>query len=278
MTGLAISRRKWAAALAAVAIIAIAKFYLGVPSRPVSSAPARPDSPASLVARVITVDPLPVEAGNTPPSDLASTPEELVLIAKASVLATVNGKPLGWLDLMPGSVLAPPAEQSMSRSRFDMLLNRMVEREIAQLEASLTGVELSRIQRENLARMAARADSPANVSFDLVPDAALETQLAQRDMGGVMLMENLAAMAGVPSPHVNSEQVAHYYREHAGEFPPLPAEASERGQVWQGIDAEIRGRLAPIIRAEHDDQFRRYVEQLKVKHRVVIVPQSKPRP
>ena len=104
--------------------------------------------------------------------------------------------------------------------------------------------------------------------FDTVQQNPANVEFESRDFAALLLQAALVAKAGVPSPHVNSDQVQEYYQQHLAEYGPLPAEPEQRQAAWEKIDQEIREKLAPQVHIEHQEKLDQYLKQLKAAARI----------
>ena len=199
-------------------------------------------------------------------------PEKVVRVKPEQVLATVNGVAITLKDLVPLPKEKTGSEQMMSAEMYDFLFHRAVERELTVQAARAQGVELTEDQKKRLAEIRARSEERAPDVFDTVQQNPENTEFEQRDLAGLLLRSSLAERAGVPSPHVTPEQVEGYFQQHRSEYAQLPVEPADRPrEAWQAADAEIRMKLASAIQAAHDEQMRKFVDDLKANANIVMV-------
>ena len=204
----------------------------------------------------------------------AAPAQQKVQIRADQVLASVNGVAITLKDLMPVKPEAAAEERTLDPDMYDMLLNRAVERELAFQLAQAKGVKLTETQQQNLARRRAQSDQAEPGEFDNLGRSAVNAEFEQRDSAGLMLLHNLAAAAGVSQPHVTAEQVQDYFAEHWNEYPAIPEEPAKMQEVGDAIDAEIRHTLAPALKAQHEEQFRKFVEELKSNAQIAFARPS----
>ena len=150
----------------------------------------------------------------------------------------------------------------MGLEMYQMLLKRAVERELAFQFAQARGVTLTDAQQRSLMSLRARSEQQEPGLFDNLGRSAVNTEFEQRDLTGLMLLNNLAAQAGLPAPYVTPKQVEQYFVEHSKDYPPLPDDPAKRQEALNFINADIRNRLAPTVRAEHEEQLRGFIDQL----------------
>ena len=189
-------------------------------------------------------------------------PKEIVRVKPAQVLASVNGTPVTLKDLVAVPVSQRGAEQTISASLYDMLLERAVVREVAVQAAEAQGIELTPEQRAQLEknRSEMMSSSPEVIDMTMPPE---RVAFEQRDTEGRMLLVNLAAAAGAPSAFVTEDQVKAYYEGHKSEFEELPADPQEARWAWQRIDREIRNRLVADTTAAYNQAYDKVVADLK---------------
>ena len=87
-----------------------------------------------------------------------------------------------------------------------------------------------------------------------------------------MLHATLAEQAGVPSPHVTAAEVQAYYQQHQAEYGVLPTDPAQRQAAWEAIDQAIRQTLAPQLQAQHQEQFQKFLEQLRAAAQIATAP------
>lgn len=193
----------------------------------------------------------------------APTPQT-VRVRADEVLATVNGTNVTLKDLTPVKPESRLEERTMGLDMYQMLLKRAVERELAFQFAQARGVTLTDAQQRSLMSLRARSEQQEPGVFDNLGRSAVNTEFEQRDLTGLMLLNNLAAQAGLPSPYVTPEQVEQYFVEHSKDYPPIPDDPPKRQEALNFINADIRNRLAPMVKAEHEEQLRGFIDQLSL--------------
>lgn len=186
------------------------------------------------------------------------------------VLATVNGMPITLKDLMPLDPGAAGMERTLPQDRYDMLLNRAVERELAFQSAKANGVGLSEPQLLNLARRRSQNSPSEPGEFDSLGRTAVNTEFEQRDAEGLMLLHNLASAAGMPPADVTTELVQDYFIVHRNEFPAIPEDPARMQQVADAIDAAIRAQLSAAVKARYAESFHTFVQRLKAAARIAF--------
>ncbi len=277
------NRRAWIGLLGLLVMAVL--FWAVVRSRNPAPPPAATAPPAAevdpapptgdLVRPRVAVRPSAGDPGPPPvvqPVTLenAGTPAESVLVNPQQVLGTVNGVALTLKDLMPLPPEKAGQAQVISVERFGFLLDRAVERELTLQTARSQGVELSAEQRQRLAELRARSNQTEEGVFDTLQHGAESTEFQQRDLGAMALQYSLAEKAGVPSPHVTTEHVVAYYQQHHAEYRALPPEPAEREAAWEVIDQDIRSKLAPEIRAQHESALKKFLDQLRASAQVAV--------
>ena len=192
----------------------------------------------------------------------------VIRVRSDQVLATVNGVRITLKDLTLIDPQSAELERAMVPDMFDMLLNRAVERELAFQFARANDVQLTTEQKRNLDVLKIRENQVDPMVVDTLGRSEANTEFMMQDAAGLMLLHNLAKAGGVRSPHVTEKDVEEYFHEHQNEYPPFPTDPAQAVEVWNAMDAEIRGRLAPVLKTEHDQQFRQFVDQLKAAAQV----------
>lgn len=195
--------------------------------------------------------------------EAGSGPGAVVRVRAGRVLATVNGVEITLKDLVPLPPDKAGDEHSMTPDMYAFLVDRAVQRELVFQAARSAGVALSPSQQLALQSWRERSESAEPGVFDRVQQNAANSQFEQRDFAGLVLQDALVARAGIPSVHVTPEQVERFYQDHKGDFAGLPEDPAGRDTAWQQIDQAIRERLAPQLRAAHEQGVRRYLDQLK---------------
>jgi len=178
------------------------------------------------------------------------------------MLATVSGVAITLQDLVPLPAEKRGQEQVMSAERYRFLLGRAIEREVTFRTAGAQGVALTEAQRKRLDEVRARSEHREPGVFDTVQQNPANVEFEQREAAGLLLQATLAEKAGVPSPHVTPAQVQTYYQQHQAEYGALPADASQRSAVWEGIDRDIRFKLASQVQAEHQERLQQFRDRL----------------
>ena len=202
-------------------------------------------------------------------------PERVVRLKASQALASVNGVAITLKDLMPVPEEKEGADQIMSAGMYDFLFKRAVERELTFQAARAQGIELTQEQKQRLAEIRARSEEKAPEVFDTVQQNPENTAFEQRDFTGLLLQAALAEKAGVSSPHVTPELVEAYFQQHKTEYAQMAEDPAQRSpEAWQAVDAEIRAKLAPGVQAAHDEQMRKFVEQLKASASIVVAQKS----
>ena len=202
-------------------------------------------------------------------------PKEIVRVKPEQVLATVNGSPVTLKDLVAVPVAQRGAEQNISASLYDMLLERAVVREVAIQAAKAQGIALTDDQKAQLEKFKNQmlSSSPDVVDMTMPPE---RVAFEQRDTEGRMLLVNLVAAAGAPSAFVTEDQVKAYYEGHKGEFEGIPADPQEARWAWQRIDREIRNRLVADTTAAYEQAYGKVVEDLKSAAAIEVTPTVTP--
>lgn len=194
---------------------------------------------------------------------------EMRRIPAGAVLATVNGTPLTLKDLLPLPADPQNAEHALSAERYAFLLERAVDRELVFQQARAQGLELSKGQREQLARLRARSERAPTAVFDDLEHNPANAEFEARDATAWLLQATLAEAAGVPSREVTPAQVEQYYREHPTEFAVLPSDPARRQTAWETINQEIRVKLAGETFRRHEEGFAKFVEQTRAAAQIV---------
>jgi len=235
-------------------------------SQPAAQSPAAPAMPTTQTPPKVVVAPPPVEAA----AEKSEEPLKVVRVRANQVLASVNGASIMLKDLAGLPAAQAGADQAMSPEMYEALLQRAINREVIVQSARAQSVELTAEQQKHLAAMRARMErqQPDVVQLTMSPE---RVEFESRDAAALLLQVNLAAKAGLPSPYVTPELVERYYQEHKADYGELPADAAERRAAWQPIDSEIRLKLAPIVQAAHDEQMRKFVDDLKANANIVMV-------
>lgn len=260
--------------------------------------PAQPQSPAgseppTQEARVAPADTAPVTAvpvvASTQPSSIAppvanvaNQPTAATLVSGGGggapallhvkggeVLATVNGTPIELKDLLPLPLGKEATEQIMSAERYAFLLDRAVDREITLQNARAQRVDLTELQREQLARLGARSERPQENVFDDLQHNPANAEFEARDATVLLLQASLAEKAGVLSRDVTSAQVEQYYQQHQTEYGALPSDSAGRQVAWESIDQDIRVKLARQVQVLHDESSQQYFDQLRASAQIV---------
>lgn len=231
-----------------------------------------PDGTATIAARVATAAKVSAVA---PPaiSSMAVTTEDanggLLRVEPGEMLATVNGVPLELKDLLPLSPESAATGRILSAERYAFLLERAVDREITLQQARVQGVDLTDLQREQLAKLRARSERPqANVFDDLQQNPA-NADFEERDATALLLLANLAEQAGVPARHVTAAQVEDHYQRHQAAYETLPADVVQRQAAWERIEREIRVKLAAPTQTRHDEALENHLKQLRASALIV---------
>jgi len=195
----------------------------------------------------------------------ATGQEKTVRLFAGQELGRVNGVVISLKDLLPLPSETADVERAMSEEHFDFLFRRAVERELTLQTAHAQGIELTEEQRTALAEARARRNPPGAPVFDPLEDVPEQDQaeFEQRDFTALLLQATLAEKAGVSSRHVSQEQVKSYYDLHRAIYQPLPEDPAQRADAWDKIDVQIRQQLAPSLQQEHDEQFAKYMENLR---------------
>ena len=157
-------------------------------------------------------------------------------IPAAQVLALVNQTPIQLRDLMP--LGAHEIEQALLPELYTHRLQRAIEVELIHQAARTQGVELTEVQKQRVAQVAARhalelerhretglswsTSSPAQVEFER---RLLAAQLVEQNL--------LARQAGV-SPSPDTERKADYERGRRALLDRLLAQA-QITQPWEGF-------------------------------------------
>ena len=199
----------------------------------------------------------------------AGKPNETVKIKADQVVGSVNGVALSLKDLVPLAGDKAGTEQVMSAEYFEFLLRRAVDRELTYQTARREGVELTAELKERLADHRVRSASTEEGTFDTLQRGVENTEFQQRDLAAMALQYALAEKAGVPSPHVTTEEVAAYYQKHNTEYHALPTEPAEYEAAWAVIDQDIRAKLAPELQARHEEALKKYLETLRASAQII---------
>lgn len=178
-----------------------------------------------------------------------------VVVRPGQRVMKVNGVPLTGRDLLPFGA-SHRGEESVSPQLYAHLVNRAVERELAFQAAREQGVKLGEGQRQELERVREAARKRGIADRD-----ALEFEV--RDAEGRMLLAELAARAGVPSPYATEADVERYYQAHREGLGDLPADPARRAAAWQHLQVVIRGHLAGELRAAHIQGTSQFIDELK---------------
>lgn len=246
------------------------------PQSPAGSEPLRPTARVA-PADTVLVAAAPVVAATrssavvspgaiTPVTE--SGPEPTLRIKAGAVLATVNGVPIELKDLLPLPVGKASTGQIMSAERYAFLLDRAVDREITLQTARAQGMDLTESQREKLATLRVRGERPPGNVFDDLQHNPVNADFEARDAAASLLQAALAEKAGVPSSAVTAEQVEHYYQQHRNEYAVPPPDSAQRPTAWEGIDQDIRVKLARQAQALHDESFQKYLDRTRATAQV----------
>lgn len=204
--------------------------------------------------------------------DVTIAPAENSLRIEAKqILASVNGRDLRLADLMPLS--SATTEQTLSPETYEYLLGRALNRELVLQAAKAQGLELNQSQREQLARYRSQRQQKEPGLVARLNGDQLQLDFEQRDMEAFMLQVSLLAQTGA-SPSVQPAQVREYYRQHSLEFGDLPADEPARSETWEGIDFDIRTRLAQGERSRFQSQLLVYMDQIKARANIFVTPAS----
>ena len=246
-----------------------------------SAMPGAQIAPSPATAGASTSAPTSESVAATPPIretkvlQESGTPKEIIRVKSEQVLATVNGAPVTLKDLVAIPAAQPGAEQTISASLYDTLLERAVVREVAVQAAQAKGIALTADQQAQLAKM--QADMPST-SADVVDMTMSPERVAfeQRDTAGRMLLVNLVAEAGAPGAFVTEEQVKAYYEGHKADYGELPADPQEAEWAWRKIDREIRTTLAPDTANAYQQAYDQVVADLKAAATIHVTPTRTP--
>lgn len=202
-------------------------------------------------------------------------PKEIVRVRPEQVLATVNDTPVTLKDLVAVPNAQRGAENTMSASLYDALLERAVVREVAFQAAREQGIALTDDQKAQLEKF---KKEMLSTSPDVVDMTMPMERIAfeQRDTEGRMLLVNLAAAAGAPSAFVTEDQVKAYYEGHKSEYGDLPADPQEAQWTWRRIDREIRNVLVGDTTEAYQQAYDKVVEDLKSQASIEITPAAAP--
>ena len=160
----------------------------------------------------------------------------------------------------------------MSLERLNFLLNRAMDRELTFQTAREQAVALTEVQKKQLEELRARSEKSEPGVFDTVQHNPANTEFELRDAQALLLQAALLEKAGIASAHVNPQQVQAYYQQHQADYGPLPAEPALRQAAWEGIDQEIRNKLAPQLEAEYQQKFQQYFQQLRAAAKIATAP------
>ena len=213
---------------------------------------------------------LPV-AENTPRR--ASRPPSMVTLLPSEVLATINGVPVTLKDLLPLSPGQLNTQQEIPVETYEYLLARALDRELTFAGARARGLELTESQKQSLRQIQEGLQIRETGQFYSSHEDPAKVDLTLRDFTALLLQDSLLAGRGVPSA-VSEEQVVQYYYDHKAELGELPEDPSARLQTWQRINVTIRQHLQAAVRANHQTQLRRYLDELKAVHHVAVVKRS----
>lgn len=193
-----------------------------------------------------------------------------VRVQPGRALATVNGVSITLQNLAGLPAAQAGQEQAWSFETYAYLLDRAIERELVSQAARAQRAELTPEQQQRLTEMRRVLETPAPsvVRLTMTPE---QSEFELRDAEALMLEANMAAQAGVPSPHVTPELVEQYYQEHKANYGELPGDPDERLSAWRKIDRDIRQILAPDLQARHEQASRQFLDQLKATARISTV-------
>lgn len=233
-----------------------------------------------LPENIAPVAAMAVVAATRPPAEVSPTAVTLVTgtggdnaamlrIKAGKVLATVNGVPIELKDLLPLPSGKETADQTLSAERYAFLLDRAVDRELTVQQARALGVELTEAQRQRLAGLRARRETPPANVFDPLQANPANAEFEALDAAALLLQVSLAERAGVPSRDVTTAQVEQYYQQHQAKYGALPPDAAGRQAAWEKIDQDIRVNLARQVVALHDESFQKYFDQLRASAQIV---------
>jgi hypothetical protein len=269
--------------LAVLAVVILAILLRPRPNQPVPepSTPARAAPPGTGRVEAASVAPSGRAATALLPSLTKARPvtaevagpaaaAAMVRVHPTQALATVQGVVITLKDLTPLTAEKARTEQSMSGDMYRFLLNRAIDREVVFQKARSAGVELSAEQRERLEAIRRRGSEKEAGVFDTVQQNPANAEFEARDSESLLLQAALVAKAGIAPPHVTAGQVEEYYRQHRAEYAELPADPAAQRAAWQKIDQEIRGKLAPQVRAAYEERAREYLGGLKASAKITI--------
>jgi hypothetical protein len=234
-------------------------------------------------------DPVPVSAPAPEPERLDTTqpiretkvlqeggePQDIVRVKPTQVLATVNGVPVTLKDLIAVPDAQQGAEQTISASLYDTVLERAVVREVAVQTAKAKGIGLTADQQAQLEKIKSERLSTSQDVVDLTMSPE-RIAFEQRDTAGRMLLVNLVADAGAPGAFVTEDQVKTYYEGHKADYGELPADSQEAEWAWRKIDREIRNTLAPETANAYQQAYDKVVEDLKSAATISVTPTLAP--
>jgi hypothetical protein len=272
----------WAAVLVVIVAVALVMGKWRAPSSPaapttsaeipvpgnVTPQTATPVTPEELVPAPEPVLPKPEPLDYSAPIreskvlQEGAEPKEIVRVKPEQVLATVNGTPVTLKDLVAVPSAQRGAEQTLSASVYDMLLERAVVREVAVQAAKAQGIALTDDQKAQLEKFKREmlSASPDVIDMTMPPE---RVAFEQRDTEGRMLLVNLAAQAGAPVAFVTEDLVKSYYEGHKGEYEELPSDPQEAQWAWQRIDRQIRNTLAQDTANAYQQAYDKVVADLK---------------
>jgi hypothetical protein len=199
-------------------------------------------------------------------------PGEAIRVAPNTVLATVNGQPVGLKDLLPA-----PRERGavqMSREDFAHRLEEAIRRRLIFQEAGRQGLGLSVDQRERVeairrryaADQAAYRQQGAQWTSVTEEQIVLETERAE----AALVLQNLLVAAGAPPLQATPQQVMAYYEEHRDQYGELPPEPDRRQQAWSDIQLAIRQVLDPKQQEQYLAWQDRYLKELRMAAVVTV--------
>lgn len=272
------NRSKWMMSLALVVVVAGVALLLAKRQAPPAASRSPAETESAIPGAAATPAPaaaIPEPLEYTPPVretkvlQEGEEPREIVRVKPEQVLATVNGTPISLKDLVAVSGAQRGAENTISASLYDMLLERAVVREVAIQAAKAKGIELSPEQKAQLEKNKSEMSS---TSADVIDMTMSPERIAfeQRDTEGRMLLVNLAAEAGAPGAFVTPEQVKAYYEGHKGDYEELPTDPQEAQWAWQRIDREIRNALAQDTANAYQQAYDKVVVDLKSAAKIEI--------
>ena len=210
-----------------------------------------------------------------PPPERTEDPEDVTSadagVSVDRIVATVNDVAITLQDLAPGlKSTATERDLGMSREMYAYRLERAIDRQLTFQAARALGLEVTDEKRRELkARRESHVGDEGVIDELGDPKAAAALDVIQDEAH--LLEKALLQEEGIAPPYVTQAQVEEHYREHAGDYEPLPEDdSSAREAARQRIDVDIRQKLAAIARTEYQRERQEYFRRLRSEAQIVL--------